>query len=159
MHTLWIVITVLIMAAGFVGTLLPFLPGIPLIYAGYIFYGLVTGWQSYGVGAVIAWGLVVAAVALLDFYAGSIGAKKYGASGYAVWGSIVGGIVGSLVAGLPGLIVGPFIGATVGELVAGKGLREAVRSGWGTILGLIAGNFVKVTVAVAMIGTFFWWVL
>lgn len=57
------------MAAGLLGTLLPFLPGIPLIYAGYLFYGLATGWQDYGLCAMAAWGLVVGVVTFLDLYA------------------------------------------------------------------------------------------
>lgn len=159
MQILWIVITALIMAAGFLGTFLPFLPGIPLIYGGYLFYGLVTGWQDYGLRAMVIWGLVAGVVFFLDFYAGSIGAKKYGASKYAVWGSIAGAVIGVIVGNFLGLIVGPFVGAIAGELIAGKSLGKALRSGWGTILGLVAGNLVKVIVAIAMIGTFFWWVI
>lgn len=159
MQTLWIVITALIMVAGFLGTLLPFLPGIPLIYGGYIFYGLVTGWHDYGLGAMVIWGLVVVGIALLDFYAGSVGAKKYGASRYAVWGSIIGGVLGSIVAGFFGIILGPFIGAIAGEVIAGRPWREALSSGWGTIIGLAVGHLGKVAVAIAMIGTFLWWVI
>lgn len=147
------------MITGFLGTLLPFLPGIPLIYGGYIFYGLVTGWKDYGWGAMVVWGLVVGGMALLDVYAGSLGAKKYGASRYAVWGSIMGGILGSIAAGLPGIILGPLVGAMLGEIIAGRSWREALRSGWGTILGLVAGHLGKVAVAIAMIGSFFWWVI
>ncbi|MGD9578756.1 MAG: DUF456 domain-containing protein [Syntrophorhabdus sp.] len=158
MQTLWIIITVLIMITGFLGTLLPVLPGLPLVYAGYIFYGLVTGWKDYGLGTMITWGLVVAGISFLDFYAGSIGAKKYGASKWAVWGSILGAFAGLFVAGFLGLILGPLVGALVGELIAGKSWREAFQSGWGTILGLVAGHLVKVALAIAMIGTFLWWV-
>jgi uncharacterized protein YqgC (DUF456 family) len=159
MQTLWIVIAALIMAAGLLGTLLPFLPGIPLIYAGYLFYGLVTGWQDYGLRAMVAWGLVVGVVTFLDLYAGSIGAKKYGASRYAVWGSIIGAVIGVIVGNFIGLIAGPFVGAIAGELIAGKSLRKAIQSGWGAILGLVAGNLVRITVAIAMIGAFFWWIM
>lgn len=159
MQTLWIIITALIMFTGLAGTLLPFLPGIPIIYGGYLFYGLVTGWQDYGLRAMVAWGLVVGVVTLLDFYAGSIGAKKYGASKLAFWGSIIGGIVGVIFGNLLGIIVGPFAGAIAGELVAGKSLRDAFRSGWGTIVGFVGGNIVKIAVAIAMIGTFFWWII
>lgn len=159
MQTLWIVITVLIMIAGFLGTLLPVLPGLPLVYAGYIFYGLVTGWQDYGLGAMIIWGLVAAGISFLDFYAGSIGAKKYGASRWAVWGSVIGALVGLFVAGFLGLILGPLVGALIGEFIAGKSWREAFQSGRGTILGLVAGHLAKIAVAIAMIGTFLWWVI
>jgi uncharacterized protein YqgC (DUF456 family) len=159
MNTFWIVITILIMCAGLAGTVLPFLPGIPLIYGCIIAYGLLSGWKAYGAGAAIGWGVVTLIMALLDFYAGSIGARCYGASRAGVWGSILGGIVGTIIAGLPGLIIGPFVGAVGGELLSGRSGAEALRSGWGAIVGFIGGGIVKVAVAISMIGSFLWWVL
>jgi uncharacterized protein len=159
METLWIIVTVLVMAVGLLGTFIPFLPGIPLIYAGYILYGLATGWKAYGAGTVVVWGVVTAGTVVLDFYAGSVGARRYGASKLGVWGSIVGGIVGTIVAGFPGLILGPFVGAVVGELIAGRSHLEALRSGWGTVIGFLAGSLFKIAVGVIMIGAFLWWVL
>jgi uncharacterized protein YqgC (DUF456 family) len=159
MESLWIIITVLIMLVGLVGTFIPFLPGIPLIYGCYIFYGLGTGWKAYGAGAIIAWTIVTAATMLLDFYAGSLGAKRYGASKAGMWGSILGGIIGTVAVGFPGLIIGPFVGAVAGELMAGRSHPEALRSGWGTIIGFLGGSLLKIAVGVVMIGTFLWWVV
>jgi hypothetical protein len=63
------------MAVGLVGTVLPVIPGILLIYAGYLLYGFATGWQAYGLAAIVGWSVVTGFVLLLDFYAGAIGAK------------------------------------------------------------------------------------
>ena len=41
-------LSILTMAVGLAGTVLPILPGIPLIYLGYIIYGIATSWQNYG---------------------------------------------------------------------------------------------------------------
>lgn len=158
MKTLWTIVTLLIMAVGLVGTVLPFIPGILLIYAGYLLYGFATGWQAYGLAAIVVWSLVTGLVLLLDFYGGAIGAKRYGASRSGTWGSLIGGVIGTLTAGFPGLILGPFFGAAAGELLSGRTRREALRSGWGTFVGFLVGSVVKIAIGVVMIGTFIWWV-
>ncbi len=159
MKAFWTVITLLIMAIGLVGTVLPVIPGILLIYAGYLLYGFATGWEAYGLIAIVGWSVVTALVLLLDVFAGAIGARKYGATRFGTWGSLIGGVIGALAAGFPGLILGPFVGATAGELLRGRSHREALRSGWGTFLGFMAGSVIKIAIGVVMIGTFIWWVI
>jgi len=154
-----IVVTLIIMFVGLAGTILPMLPGLVLIYAGFLFYGFVTGWIAYGVWAVLFWGLVVLVTFAVDHIAGSIGARKYGASRYGFWGSFLGAFAGLLIANLPGLIIGAFFGAFCGELIGGKSAHDALRSGKGALIGLLAGTLFKVTVGLVMIGTFLWWAL
>jgi uncharacterized protein YqgC (DUF456 family) len=159
METFWIAFTVTFMLAGLAGTFLPVIPGIPLIYACLIFYGFVSGWKAYGLITVIVWGVVTGLTTLVDLYAGSLGAKRYGASRWGFWGAMAGGILGAVVAGLPGIIIGPILGAAAGELLAGRSFREAWLSGWGTFIGFVSGSLVKIVVASLMIGTFVWQVL
>ncbi len=159
MKALWTIVALLVMAVGLVGTVVPVIPGILLIYAGYLLYGFATGWQAYGLAAIIAWSVVTGLVLLLDFYAGAIGAKRYGASRSGAWGSLIGGLIGMLAAGFPGLILGPFVGAAVGELLRGRSYREALRSGWGTFTGFMVGSVVRIAIGVVMIGVFIWRVL
>jgi uncharacterized protein YqgC (DUF456 family) len=158
MKALWTIVALLLMTIGLAGTVLPFIPGILLIYVGYLLYGFATGWQAYGLRAMFGWSVVTVLVLLLDFYAGAIGAKKHGASRSGAWGSLIGGFIGALAAGFPGLILGPFVGAALGELLAGRSYRAALRSGWGTFIGFMVGSVVKIALGVAMIGTFIWWV-
>ena len=159
MKAFWTALTILIMAIGLVGTVLPVIPGILLIYAGYLLYGFATGWHAYGLAAIVGWSVVTALVLLLDVFGGAIGARKYGATRFGTVGSLIGGVIGALAAGFPGLILGPFVGATVGELLRGRSHREALRSGWGTFLGFMAGSVIKIAIGVVMIGTFVWWVI
>ena len=98
------VIALLLMLVGLLGTLAPWLPGVPLIYAIYLVYGVVTHWQSYGMGVMAVLGAVTAGVMLLDFYAGALGAKKFGASPAGTWGSVIGAVLGPIVFNVIGLI-------------------------------------------------------
>jgi uncharacterized protein YqgC (DUF456 family) len=49
-----------------------------------------------------------------------------------------------------GLIVGPFLGAYLGELVAGKDSRTALRSGFGSFVGFVAGTIMKLAISFVM---------
>jgi uncharacterized protein len=158
-HFLFLVLSLLIMIVGLAGTLLPVVPGIPLIYFGYVIYGLASHWTDYGQNAMIFWGIVTILMVALDYYAGALGAKKYGASAAGIWGSIIGGILGVVFLSFIGLLIGPFLGAVAGELLAGKSRSEAWRSGWGAFVGFLAGSLVKIVVGISMIGTFLWWVI
>lgn len=159
MEIFWIILTVVVMCAGLAGVFLPIVPGIPLIFCCYVAYGFISGWKAYGLASIVAWGIVTAIMAAIDLYAGSFGAKRYGATRYGFWGAVAGGIIGAVIGNLPGLIVGPFVGAAAGELLAGRSSREALLAGWGTFAGFVAGTFVKFIVASVMIGTFLWQVI
>ena len=158
-NVVWLIITLIIMAVGLMGTFLPLIPGIPVIYGGYVVYGFLSAFTFYTYRALIGWGIVTVVTIIVDFYAGSLGARRFGASRYGVWGSVAGVVAGTLFFGLPGVIIGPFVGAVAGELIAGKPYREAFLSGWGTVIGFLCGGLFKFAVALAMIGTFLWWVL
>ena len=58
MKALWTIVTPLIMTVGLLGTVLPFIPGILLIYVAYLLYGFATGWQAYGLRAMVGWSVV-----------------------------------------------------------------------------------------------------
>jgi len=159
MATVTFVLAFLVMLIGLIGTIVPMIPGIPLIYLGFLIYGLGNHWVDYGAGAMLFWGVVTLLSVIVDYYAGAVGAQKFGASRAGVWGAVLGGIFGVLFLGFVGILVGPFIGAVAGELLSGRSGGEALRSGWGTLLGFFAGSLFKVIVALVMVGTFIWWVI
>lgn len=149
--TVWWVVVIGMMAVGLAGTVLPLLPGVALILAGAVVAALTLG--------VVGWPTILGLLALavlamaLDFVSGAAGAKYFGASRWGAIGGVLGAVVG-LVFGLPGLLLGPLVGAVAGELLAGKGLLPAGKSGWGTFLGTTAGMVGKFLLGLAMIGWF-----
>lgn len=150
------VLALLIMLAGLAGTVLPALPGIPLIYLGYLVYGLFSGWQDYGTGTMVLWGVVTAASLALDYYAPMLGARRSSSSILGMWGSFAGAIIGLILFSLPGLLIGTFAGAVIGELMARRSIEEALRAGKGAIVGFLVGSLLKVVVGLIMIGVFIW---
>jgi hypothetical protein len=150
---LWWVLAGLITIAGLAGTVIPALPGVPMVFLG-LFIGAwignfeTVGWVTIGVMAALA---VVAWV--IDFLAAAAGARYLGASSRAFWGATIGAIVG-IFFGLVGMLLGPFIGAVLGELSGGSNMVQSGRAGVGTWIGMVLATAVKLAIAFLMIGIF-----
>lgn len=139
--------------AGFVGTILPALPGVPLIFAGMLLAAWADGFVHIGVWTLVVLGFLCVVAIAVDVVASLVGAKRVGASGWALFGAAVGTVAGFFF-GIPGLILGPFAGALVGELTAGGTMRRAAEVGFGTWLGLLFGTLAKIALSFAMLGVF-----
>jgi hypothetical protein len=150
---LWWLLAILIVVAGLAGTVVPALPGVPLVLLG-LFIGAwidhfeVVGWTTLGVLAVLA---LIAWV--IDFLAAAAGAKYLGASSRAFWGAAIGAIVG-IFFGIAGMLLGPFIGAVIGELSGGSNVVQSGRAGVGAWIGMILATAIKLALAFLMIGIF-----
>lgn len=163
METLWIVLLLvaatLLVLAGLVGTLLPVLPGAPLVFFGLWLVALVDRYRHVGWPTLALLGAIVLLTVVVDLAASAVGAKRAGASRQAVTGALLGSVVG-LFFGIPGLLLGPFIGAVIGELVAQSRVERAAAVGLATWLGLAAGSIAKLALCLAMLLIFaFAWFL
>ncbi len=159
METVFLILALLVMVLGLVGAVLPMIPSVPMVYAGFVLYGLATEWRDYGLNVMVFFGLLTCLIIAVDYVAGAVGAKKFGASPAGVWGSIIGAVAGVIIFNVFGLIIGTFAGAIIGELLYGRDMRDAVRSGWGAFMGFLAGSFFKIMTSLAMIASFLWLVI
>lgn len=149
---LWVAAAGLV-AVGLAGAVLPMLPGIPLVFIGLWLGAWIDDYQRVGTFTLVVLGVLVVASILIDFVASAVGAKRVGASPQAIWGALIGSIVGMFF-GLPGLLLGPFAGAVVGELMARSDLRQATNVGIATWLGLLFGTLAKLALSLTMLGVF-----
>lgn len=153
MTIVFYVLAGVLVIVGFAGTILPALPGTPLVFAGMWLaawaghYALISGWT------VLFLGILAGLAMLLDFIAGLLGAKRVGASPKALWGAFFGTLVGMFF-GIPGLLLGPFIGAVVGQLMSGGDLRRSTHVGVATWIGLLCGTLAKLALSFTMLGVF-----
>lgn len=150
---LWLILAGLIVITGLVGTIVPALPGVPIIFAGLVLAAWLTNFEPIGWGTIGVLGSLTALSVLIDFLAAAFGAKRQGASPRAFWGATLGAIVG-IFFGLPGILLGPFIGAVAAELSAGEGAKQAGRSGYGVWIGIVLGTAAKLAIAFLMLGIF-----
>jgi hypothetical protein len=152
-HLIGLVIALVLMLAGLAGSVLPGLPGPPLVLLAAIGHRLYFGDASIGNwGLFFLFALMVLSIAL-DYVAGLLGAKKMGAT----WRGLVGATLGVLVGiflGPLGILAGPFVGATLLELAGGREFQESARAGAGATVGMLIGAVGKVACCVAMIGLF-----
>ncbi|HYF41177.1 MAG TPA: DUF456 domain-containing protein [Ramlibacter sp.] len=151
--TLWWVASWGLILLGIAGTVLPALPGTLFVLLG-IFLGAWiddftrVGWVTLTVVtvlAVIAWAL--------DYLSAVLGARRVGASRYAVIGAAVGTVVGIFM-GFIGVLFMPLVGAALGELMARRDHGQAMKVGVATWLGLMVGMLAKVVLAFIMVGIF-----
>ena len=142
------------MIVGILGVVLPVLPGIPLAWLGLFIYALATGFERVSIATVVVFFLLMLITLILDFAAPMLGAKKYQASKFGIFGAFLGFIAGIFTLGLWGIILGPLVGAFLGELLARRKPKQAFGSALGAFLGFVAGTLFKIIVILVMAGFF-----
>lgn len=156
--TLWVVLAIVLMLVGIAGTILPALPGTPLVFAGMLLAAWAHDFEKVGGWTLGVLGLLTALSFAIDFLATAMGAKRVGASKYALIGAVIGTFAG-LAMGFVGVFVGPFVGAIAGELIHLRGMGrdhvgQATRVGFGTWMGILVGTVLKLGLVFAMLGLF-----
>ncbi len=170
------VIFVIVLLLGFLAVLVG-LPGTILILVASVVYSACTGFEMIPWWMLlILLGLTVTAE-VADSILSAIGAKRYGTSTKGQLTAIAGGVIGAIIGGsaspllgaiglaggpvasvalvLGGPIVGSFLGGFGGawlyEVWAGRGSDDAVRAGWGAIVGRTIGVLLKCAIAGVML--------
>jgi len=147
-----LILCFIIMLLGLAGTILPVLPGIPIMWVALLGYGWYSDWAYYGLTTMIVTGLIVVLSLAVDQLASVMGAKKFGATKAGMIGSVVGALLGVIFFSLIGLILGTFIGAVAFEMVfARQDLKNSLASGTGALVGFLAGSLFKFMVGMGFI--------
>lgn len=160
---LYYLIAAVLVLVGLIGTVLPALPGLPLVFVGMLVAAWAGGFEQVGIPMLVVLGILTIVSLVVDFWATALGAKRVGASRKAIIGAMLGTFAG-LFFGPIGLLLGPFIGALVGELLhrrrlGSSDLGDAAKIGFGTWLGILFGIVLKLGLAFTMLGLFAlaWW--
>lgn len=146
-----VVVASIIMILGIIGCLVPVLPGPPLNFIGLLIlhftrFGHFTNWT------LIIFAGIAILVTVLDYLVPIWGTKKFGGSKYGTRGAAIGLVIG-LFLGPLGIILGPLIGAFTGEMIFKDDVNYAIRAGFGSLLGFLAGVGLKL--AASFIMTFY----
>ncbi len=146
MDILWYIISGFFILFGFIGSIIPIIPGPSLSYMAILILHF-TGTATFSMRFLIIWVVIVVVVTAIDYLIPAYGTKKLGGSKRGIWGSVAGLIVGMIFFPPLGIIIGPLLGAFLGELSAGKDSNKAFISAVGSFLGFLFGTILKLIVS------------
>jgi uncharacterized protein YqgC (DUF456 family) len=174
---LWI--TLAVMLVGLAGSVLPGLPGVPLIFISALVYAIFTDFEHVGMLVIVLLGVFAAIAFVSDFAATTYGARRFGASNWGTVGGAIGGVVGTLagafffgIGALFGLILGATGGVFLGEYLrrrrgnrAAEGTQPVPRFGqedWrrtsraagGVLIGYVASAIAQGSLGLLSVITF-----
>jgi uncharacterized protein YqgC (DUF456 family) len=147
----FIILGILLALAGFIGCILPVIPGPPLSYLALIALSYARDWEVFSATFLIIMAILMIIVMILDYVVPVIGASRFGASKFGISLSIVGMFLGIFFFPPWGIFIGAFIGGVVGEILQGRRGREALKVGWGIFVGNMLSIGIKLSFALAVI--------
>jgi hypothetical protein len=144
------ILTGLMILVGILGSVIPVLPDVILIWGATLGSGLIVGWGEWGpwlFGGISLMGLIGVAA---DVWVSSAGARMGGASLWSVIAGVVVGLIGLIFFGPLGLFGGMAVGTFIVELIQRREPAESLRAVLGVGLGYGASFFVKFGLSMGM---------
>lgn len=137
------------MLIGIIGSVIPGMPGAPIILLVAVGHRLYFGSDGANNLVLIVLTALTVLAFLLDYLGSMYGAKRFGAT----WRGVIGGAFGLMIGlffGVWGIVLGAFLGAMVFEIAGGYEFKKAARAGAGATLGMLGGTLGKLLVCLAM---------
>ena len=152
-------LTLLVMLVGLFGLIVPIFPGIIVIWLAGLGYGVVTGFNLFGIIMMVLLTIAMLAGVTVDNVLMGAGARRGGASWLAVTSAMVAGIAGTILfPPLGGLIASPLAVLLV-EFLRGRDLSRAWRATRGLATGWGLSFLARFGIGVLMIGLWLVWAL
>ena len=142
-----IILVLFLSLLGIVGCFVPGMPGPTINYVALLIVQY--RYNSYSIIFMIIWALIIALTVVIDYFLPIWVAKKYGATKYGIWGSIIGMLLGIFFTPV-GMVLGMLIGAVVGELLGGSEKGTALKSGIATFAGTVLSIGVQLIVSIVL---------
>src|ERR671918_3116892 len=166
-------LTLVLMFVRLLGSVLPGLPGVTLIFLSALVYAIITDFQTVGAVILVVLFVFAALAFVTDFVATSYGARRFGASNWGTVGGAIGGIAGALIGllflgigSLFGLILGTIAGVFIGEYLkrtrqgrqepgsTGSDWRRASHAAGGVLVGYLASAIIQGLLGLASVIVF-----
>lgn len=165
LHWLLYLLLLAAMLAGLFITLLN-LPGLWVMFLAAGLYLWATRGLFLGYRSLLVIGVIALVAEVVEFFAGTAGAKRAGAGRGGLWGAVIGAFIGGIlftalipifvVGSIAGVVLGTFAGAALGELLAGTQVIGSLRVGVGAAKGRFLGTMAKLMFGVAILLIALW---
>ncbi len=134
------------MLLGFIGCIVPAIPGPILAYLALHVLSIPVGWGLFQPFGLVVLGLLALSATVLDNIFPALESKKAGAGRAGVWGSVIGMLLGSIFFPPFGVFIGAFLGALLGEVIFNPDNRKPLKAAAGVFRGTLFGMLVKIAV-------------
>lgn len=156
-------LTLGVMGVGLIGTLIPVLPGVELIWLAALVYAIAERFTTIDPLTFAALTLLAAVGITANIWASHLGSRLGGASGPALLAGLglgaVGFLVGLFVGGIgavPGGLIGTLAGVLLVEYRRRKDWKGAARAGTGWLAGCLLSGLIQAALGGMMILLFLW---
>ena len=147
LETIAIIFGAVLVLLGLAGCVLPILPGPVLSFLGLLLLALVKQFSPPLTPTLMSvMAILTVVVTIGDYIIPLWGAKRYGATKWGIWGSVIGMAVGIFFSPF-GMLLGAFFGAVIVEWLIQKEGGKALKAGWGIFIGSLAGTALKLGVS------------
>lgn len=155
-----LLIAAVVIIIGIGGCVLPVIPGPPIAFVGLLITHFTAQDYRFAASTLVIYGVLAAAITVLDFVVPAWGTKKFGGTKYGSWGSTIGLLLVVFFIPIPfvgpilGIIIAPFLGAVIGEKIGGMETKGALKAGFGSFIGFLTGTLLKLVYCFVVLGAF-----
>ncbi len=151
MDIVLLILAILSCILGFIGCIVPMLPGPPMTYVAMLLAQW-SGYVHFSSTELVVWAVVVILITLIDFVLTPWMTRRFGGSKAGSWCALLGLVVGMFLPWPIGPLLGPFAGALMGELIfAKKDATSATNAALGSFLSFFVGTGIKLLACGAML--------
>lgn len=154
-----VLLVAIAMAVGVAGTVVPLFPGLGLVVAAALVYGVIEGFGAVGVAAFLVIVLLGAAGTLAGVVVPQRAAGSGGAPRRSILIGAIGAVVGFFVVPILGLALGGALGIYVAERMRTGNSLAAWRTTKATLRGFGLAALAQLGAGLAMAGVWVVWVL
>ena len=152
-------VVIFLLLLGLVGTVIPIIPGVLLMWLTVFIYSLADGFTAVSMPAFLVISVIAVITGTSDLWLTLLGAKKGGASVKSMLIGTAGAIAGSFIFPLVGTIVGYIAGLLLGEYWQHGDWELAKKAGLGGLAGWGVATIIQFIGGIFIFVIFLWQVL
>lgn len=156
MEDISIGVVVILMIAGMFASFIPLIPGPTLVWFFGSIYAIVTRFERITIFAVLLMTIFMAIGATADIWLRAMGVRVKGTSCWASFGSVIGGMLGTMLIPIPvlGTVIGLLVGALLVEFMRAGEWREAWSAGRSALELFVIGELVELSMSIMIVAIF-----
>lgn len=147
-------LSILLLLPGVAGIVIPGLPGIPYMFLVALGYAAIRNFQFLSTQELMILGGIALASIIVDYLAGTLGARFAGASMRSMGIGLLGLVIGLILLPPVGGILGLFMGIFYGEFIRNRNQHQALRAATGGVIGSLVGIGINLILALGFIISF-----